>query len=55
MKIYVQNKHKIAKHNQRYDLGQEKFRLRVNKYADLLHEEFVHTLNGFNRSVSGKG
>lgn len=51
MKIYVQNKHKIAKHNQRFDLGQEKFRLRVNKYADLLHEEFVHTLNGFNRSA----
>lgn len=52
LKIYVTNKHKIAKHNQRFDLGQERYRLRVNKYADLLHEEFVHTLNGFNRSGS---
>lgn len=53
LKIYVQNKHKIAKHNQRFEQGQEKFRLRVNKYTDLLHEEFVQTLNGFNRT-SGK-
>lgn len=52
LKIYVTNKHKIAKHNQRFDLGQERYRLRVNKYADLLHEEFVHTLNGFNRTGS---
>lgn len=50
MKIYVQNKHKIAKHNQRYDLGHERYRLKINKYADLLHEEFVQTLNGFNRT-----
>lgn len=50
LKIYVQNKHKIAKHNQRFDMGQERFRLKVNKYADLLHEEFVQTLNGFNRT-----
>lgn len=54
LKIYVQNKHKIAKHNQRFDLGQERYRLRVNKYADLLHEEFVHTVNGFNRTDSKK-
>lgn len=54
LKIYVQNKHKIAKHNQRFDLGQEKYRLRVNKYADLLHEEFVQTVNGFNRTDSKK-
>lgn len=50
LKIYVQNKHKIAKHNQRYELGLERFRVRVNKYADMLHEEFVQALNGFNRT-----
>lgn len=28
------------------------YKLKLNKYADLLHSEFVRTLNGFNRSAS---
>lgn len=50
MKIYAENKHKIAKHNQLYDLGQISYRLSENQYADMLHHEFVNTMNGFNRS-----
>lgn len=50
MKIYAENKHKIAKHNQRYKQGQASFRLKQNKYGDLLHHEFVHIMNGFNRT-----
>uniref|UniRef100_U5ET77 cathepsin L n=1 Tax=Corethrella appendiculata TaxID=1370023 RepID=U5ET77_9DIPT len=49
-KIFIENKHKIAKHNQRYELGQVSYKLSMNKYADMLHHEFVHTLNGYNRT-----
>ncbi|XP_049872354.1 cathepsin L [Pectinophora gossypiella] len=50
MKIYAENKHKIAKHNQRFKQGLVSFRLKQNKYGDLLHHEFVHIMNGFNRT-----
>ena len=55
MKIYAENKHKIAKHNQRYELGQEKYKLGVNKYSDMLHHEFVNTMNGFNKTLARYG
>ncbi|CAH2046658.1 unnamed protein product, partial [Iphiclides podalirius] len=51
MKIYAENKHKIAKHNQRFAQGLVTYRLKLNKYSDMLHIEFVHTMNGFNRTV----
>lgn len=51
MKIYAENKHKIAKHNQRYQQGLVPYKLEQNKYGDLLHHEFVHIMNGFNKTV----
>lgn len=51
MKIFTDNKLKIAKHNQLYELGQVSYKLKLNKYSDLLHHEFVATLNGFNRTA----
>ncbi len=51
MKIYAENKHRIAKHNQRYSKGLVSFQLKPNKYADLLHHEFVHLMNGFNKTA----
>ncbi|CAH2085097.1 unnamed protein product [Euphydryas editha] len=51
MKIFAENKHKIAKHNQRFERGQVTYRLAPNKYSDMLHHEFVHTMNGFNRTA----
>jgi cathepsin L len=50
LKIFMENKHKIAKHNQRFELGLVSYKLAPNKYADMMHHEFVSTLNGFNRS-----
>lgn len=50
MKIFMENRHTIAKHNQRYEMGLVSYKLGVNKYADMLHHEFVRTLNGFNRT-----
>ncbi|XP_013189513.1 cathepsin L [Amyelois transitella] len=51
MKIFADNKHRIARHNQRYEQGLVSFKLKPNKYADMLHHEFVKTMNGFNRTV----
>lgn len=52
MKIFMENAHKVAKHNKLYAQGLVPFKLGINKYSDMLHHEFVHTLNGFNKSVS---
>jgi cathepsin L len=53
MKIFMENKHKIAKHNAKYEMGLVPYKLQVNKYADMLHHEFVNTLNGFNKTKPG--
>lgn len=50
MKIFMENRHKIAKHNQRFEMGLVTYKLGVNKYADMLHHEFANLLNGFNRT-----
>lgn len=54
LKIFMDNRHKIAKHNQMYEKGQVTYKLGLNKYADLLHHEFVRQLNGFNRTATLK-
>ncbi|KAF9824376.1 hypothetical protein SFRURICE_002038 [Spodoptera frugiperda] len=55
MKIYVENKHRIAKHNQRFEQRLVSYKLKPNKYADMLHHEFVHTMNGFNKTAKHGG
>lgn len=52
MKIYMDNKHKIAKHNSNYELKKVTYKLKMNKYGDMLRHEFVNTMNGFNKSVN---
>ncbi|MCQ9140770.1 hypothetical protein MZE11_19590, partial [Bacillus amyloliquefaciens] len=51
MKIFAENKHKVAKHNQQYERGLVTYRLSTNKYSDMLHHEFTNTMNGFNRTL----
>jgi cathepsin L len=36
MKIYMENKHKIAKHNAAYERGHKKFKLAMNRYGDMV-------------------
>lgn len=55
MKIFMENRHKIAKHNAAYEKGITKFRLGMNKYADLLLHEFTHVMNGFNKTQKKVG
>lgn len=50
IKIFMENSHKVLKHNQLYEQGLVSYKLKLNKWADMLHHEFIHTLNGFNRS-----
>ena len=49
--IFRDNKHKIARHNQRFQNGEVTYAVDVNKYADLLPREFAERMNGFNRST----
>ena len=51
MKIFNENRHKIAKHNQLYAQGKVTYKLGLNKYADMLHHEFKETMNGYNHTL----
>jgi cathepsin L len=51
----MENRHKIAKHNTKFHNKEVPYKLDLNKYADMLHSEFVQTLNGFNRTRSSEG
>nr|CAH7715326.1 unnamed protein product [Callosobruchus chinensis] len=50
MKIFMENAHKVAKHNKLYALGLVSYKLDVNKYADMLSHEIMQTLNGYNKT-----
>ncbi|XP_042876581.1 procathepsin L-like [Penaeus japonicus] len=53
MKIFTENKHKIANHNKGFSLGHHTYKLKMNKYGDMLHHEFVSTMNGFRGNHTG--
>lgn len=43
MKIFMDNKHKIAMHNSRYERGEVPFKAGVNKYADMVWIIFMQS------------
>jgi len=45
MKIYLENRHKIARHNK--DAETHGYYLEMNAYGDMLHHEFVQRMNGY--------
>ena len=51
MKIYLENRHKISKHNLRAANGVKSYTLGMNEYGDLLHHEFVRIMNGWKNST----
>lgn len=58
MKVYMENRQKIARHNQRAANGLHSYELAMNKFGDMLHHEFVALMNGFKktwRTVSVNG
>lgn len=36
MKIFTENKHKIAKHNKGFAMGHHTYKLEMNKYGDMV-------------------
>lgn len=51
LKIFMENKRRIAQHNAHYEAGKTTFKLAMNHFGDMLHHEFVRTVNGFKRST----
>merc|ERR1711936_733417 len=47
MKIWMENKAKIEKHNRHALKGMHSYHLAMNEWGDLLHHEFVATVNGY--------
>jgi len=47
LKIYMENKIKIARHNQLAHKGHKSYFLKMNHFGDMLHHEFVQIMNGF--------
>nr|AKO90281.1 cathepsin L3 [Tigriopus japonicus] len=58
MNVFMGNKAKIAKHNYQAHRGQHSYFLKMNRFGDLLHHEFVSQMNGYRddlREQSPKG
>lgn len=51
MKIFMENSHKIARHNKLYGQGIKSFKMAMNRFGDKLHQEFINTVNGYNRTL----
>lgn len=54
MKVFMENKHFIAKHNQRAANGMKGYTLAMNEYGDLLHHEFIALMNGYKRNLKNE-
>jgi len=52
MKIWMENKAKIQKHNRQAARGQKSYHLAMNQFGDLLHHEFVAIHNGYKKRSS---
>lgn len=45
--IFVDHKNKITEHNLRHENGLASFRMGLNEYSDLSHEEFTARMNTY--------
>jgi hypothetical protein len=48
MKVFIENKYKILKHDAAYEKGQHSFKLGMNEYGDMVSEKtsliFLHNV-----------
>lgn len=51
MKIFMENKQRIAKHNSRFVMGHHSYKLEMNHYGDLLPHEFSGIMNGYRHDL----
>ncbi|KAJ9585525.1 hypothetical protein L9F63_002679 [Diploptera punctata] len=52
--VFLENKYKIEKHNARYELGLSTYKLAINKFSDMLHDEYLK-LHGSRRNKGQLG
>jgi cathepsin L len=50
LKVYLENKERVASHNKRAHQGYESYFLKMNQHGDLNHEEFANRFHGCYRS-----
>ncbi|KAJ6215615.1 hypothetical protein RDWZM_010115 [Blomia tropicalis] len=50
-KVFMENKHMIARHNQKANAGHKSYKLEINHYGDMLHHEFVRMMNGYKHQL----
>lgn len=53
--VFHANKKMIEEHNQLYEQGLHSYKMRVNKFADLMAEEFVGMMNGYHQHKKVRG
>ena len=53
--VFHVNKNMINEHNRRYELGQHSYKLKLNKFADLMTEEFAAMVNGYRQHQKVRG
>jgi len=53
-KVFAENKHFIARHNQQAVNGLKSYTLAMNQFGDMLHHEFVDIMNGYKQSLGGE-
>lgn len=46
-RVYIENKHKIAVHNNHFSRGLKSYELAMNHFGDLMGHEFVGLMNGY--------
>lgn len=51
MKIFMENKQRIAKHNSRFLMGHHSYKLEMNHYGDFLPHEFQGMMNGYRQDL----
>ena len=51
-KVFVENKRMITKHNREASMGRKSYTLELNHFGDLMHHEFVKTMNGYHQNAS---
>ncbi|XP_067004458.2 cathepsin L [Anabrus simplex] len=51
MEIFMENKMKIAKHNEKFEKGEVSYKMGLNQYGDMTHKEFVSMMTSPDRRL----
>lgn len=46
-RVFMENKHMVAKHNQKAASGLKNYTLAINHFGDMMNHEFVQIMNGY--------